>query len=252
MYENCDQLETALSIFDKYKDQLSIRLWTTAIAACVHHSKEQDAINMFYDVQNAGMKPDDIVYAAILRACTKIGDFTTGTQIYSHILNSGQRITADITQQLFQMFFSQGQIPKVVAIWEQSLRGNADMNVNSWNTLLQGYVDADQAQAALDLFPEMSKQGHQPDAGTYTALLHACKSLEAFKLTQKLYTRIQTTKVRMSLPLAKALLEMYTAYVVIAKNNGSRRFYWDQCFFCSPRIAWTTEETLISNRISLH
>ena len=42
------------------------------------------------------------------------------------------------------------------------------------------------------------------------------------------------------------------------KTAKCRRLYWrynrdcigDQCFFCSPRIAWATEETLISNTIS--
>lgn len=72
MYAKCGIIENAISVF-RGMDTKDLISWNTLIGGLAMHSRGADALNLFFQMKNAGQKPDGITFIGILCACTHMG-----------------------------------------------------------------------------------------------------------------------------------------------------------------------------------
>ncbi|XP_024541592.1 pentatricopeptide repeat-containing protein At1g03540-like [Selaginella moellendorffii] len=83
-------------------------------------------------------------------------------------------------------------------------------DVVSWTTLMLGYIQAEQAPAALDLFSQMQQvQGLVPDAPTYTTALQACGSSKALETGSAIHQQICHAEMEAEVVVVNSLLGFY-------------------------------------------
>ncbi|KAH9326183.1 hypothetical protein KI387_006361, partial [Taxus chinensis] len=72
MYAKCGCIEDARQVFEKLP-QRNIAAWNAMIIACGQHGRTEEALELFSQVELAGMTPNDITFLCVLSVCSHAG-----------------------------------------------------------------------------------------------------------------------------------------------------------------------------------
>ncbi|XP_058759902.1 pentatricopeptide repeat-containing protein At3g49170, chloroplastic-like [Vicia villosa] len=72
MYSKCGNKEAALQVFNDMEDR-NVITWTSIINGFAKHGFAIKALELFYDMLQTGVKPNDVTYIAVLSACSHVG-----------------------------------------------------------------------------------------------------------------------------------------------------------------------------------
>ena len=72
MYSKCGNKEAALQVFNDMGDR-NVISWTSLISGFAKHGFATKALELFYEMLEAGVKPNEVTYIAILSACSHVG-----------------------------------------------------------------------------------------------------------------------------------------------------------------------------------
>ncbi|EFJ38236.1 hypothetical protein SELMODRAFT_73641 [Selaginella moellendorffii] len=82
-------------------------------------------------------------------------------------------------------------------------------DVVSWNSLISGYADNDQGEAALELFVPMELEGCAHDSRTFLASLKACGCVGALDIGRTLHGKIRELGLDSDVVIATSLVDFY-------------------------------------------
>eukprot|EP01018_Ginkgo_biloba_P031601 Gb_28200 [translate_table: standard] len=91
MYSKCGNLNDAYQVFDGMPHRTVVS-WTAMIACYGMHGHGEDALTLFYQMQQAGMKPNHVTFTCILSACSHAGLMEEGWQ-YFNLMTQDYHIT---------------------------------------------------------------------------------------------------------------------------------------------------------------
>ncbi|KAL5813199.1 hypothetical protein ACOSQ3_028149 [Xanthoceras sorbifolium] len=77
MYSRCGNIEAAFQVFKEMRDKNFIS-WTSMITGFQKHGFARRALEIFRDMLQAGVKPNEITYIAVLSACSHVGLISEG------------------------------------------------------------------------------------------------------------------------------------------------------------------------------
>jgi pentatricopeptide repeat protein len=77
MYSKCGSIEDAHKMFRRMPEHTLVS-WTAMISGCAMHGLADDALQLFGQMQQAGVKPDTIAFLGILSACSHAGLLNLG------------------------------------------------------------------------------------------------------------------------------------------------------------------------------
>ncbi|XP_020206322.1 pentatricopeptide repeat-containing protein At3g49170, chloroplastic [Cajanus cajan] len=72
MYSRCGNKEAALEVFNDMGDR-NVITWTSVISGFAKHGFATKALELFYEMLEIGVKPNDVTYIAVLSACSHVG-----------------------------------------------------------------------------------------------------------------------------------------------------------------------------------
>jgi pentatricopeptide repeat protein len=81
MYTKCGDTHIGRQFFDKMSKR-DLVSWNAMIAGYGMHGHGQDAVELFYQMQQTGVKPDHIIFICILSACSHAGLVDDGCQLF--------------------------------------------------------------------------------------------------------------------------------------------------------------------------
>ncbi|XP_058084122.1 pentatricopeptide repeat-containing protein At4g39952, mitochondrial-like [Magnolia sinica] len=86
MYAKCGQLEISREIFDAMpkRDVIS---WNVMIFGYGIHGNARDALETFQQMENSGMKPNEVTFLAVLSACSHAGLVVEGTKMFGRMID---------------------------------------------------------------------------------------------------------------------------------------------------------------------
>ncbi|XP_057816795.2 pentatricopeptide repeat-containing protein At4g02750 [Cryptomeria japonica] len=154
MYVKCGSLVDARRVFDEIakKDVCS---WTVMIAAYARHGVPQQALSVFYQMQqNAGVKPNNLTYSAVLSACNNLEFLNQGMKIHQQIIKCGLASNVFVASALVDKYAKCGKIDNARQLFDKM--GQRDLV--SWNAMVSGYAQNGLMCEALMLFKEMPEK----------------------------------------------------------------------------------------------
>ncbi|KAL7169185.1 hypothetical protein ACSBR2_034261 [Camellia fascicularis] len=87
MYSKCGELNTARKMFDDgFAGQRDLISWNGMITASAHHGCGGEAISLFKEMQNLGIKPNDVTYVGLLAACSHAGSVDEGLKYFDELI----------------------------------------------------------------------------------------------------------------------------------------------------------------------
>ncbi|MFS7909021.1 putative tetratricopeptide-like helical domain superfamily [Helianthus anomalus] len=72
MYSRCGCFKDSLKSFSETKTH-DIVLWSSMIAAYRFYGMEKEAVELFKQMENQGLEPNDVTFLSLLYACSNCG-----------------------------------------------------------------------------------------------------------------------------------------------------------------------------------
>ncbi|XP_011625373.1 pentatricopeptide repeat-containing protein At1g08070, chloroplastic-like [Amborella trichopoda] len=198
----------ARKVFDEMHERSPFS-WTTMIAGYAKAGHAQEALNVFVEMRERGVKPSNDTMVSVLSACAKLSmeDSEKWRLVFSRKLCEG-----DVSRTaLVYLYAKNGEIVKAWKVFDGILE--SERSVVAWNTMINGFVHSGLADEALALFDRMRAIGQIPNHLTMVSVLSACARVRALELGESItdyVTRIISREIfQTNAILATALIDMY-------------------------------------------
>jgi pentatricopeptide repeat protein len=169
MYAKFGSLENARKVFDRMRQRDDVS-WTVMIAGYSQNGLPEEAVRLYQQMREAGVKPSLKTFASILPACANLGALEQGMEIHEEIIRGGFRCDVFVESALIDMYAKCGNVEKARGLFDEM----PERDVVSWTAMIAGYAIHGRAEEALNLFHRMECSGVRPNHVTLLSVLSAC------------------------------------------------------------------------------
>ncbi|CAN0902569.1 Pentatricopeptide repeat-containing protein At4g25270, chloroplastic [Linum grandiflorum] len=175
LYASSGYLDEAHQVFDEMSRKTrSAFVWNSLIAGYAEMGQYEDAMALYFQMEEDGVKPDRFTFPRVLKACAGIGDIRVAEAVHRDVVRFGYGYDSFVMNALVDMYAKCGDIVKARRIFDKI--GNKDSI--SWNSMLTGYIRHGLVEQALRIFVKMVNQGVEPDSVTVSIILANAPSFE--------------------------------------------------------------------------
>lgn len=168
-YSKAGDMDMARILFDKMPVK-NLVPWTIMISGYAEKGLAKDAINLYNQMEEAGLKFDDGTVISILSACAVSGLLGLGKRVHASIERTRFKCSTPVSNALIDMYAKCGSLENALSIFHGMVR----KDVVSWNAIIQGLAMHGHGEKALQLFSRMKGEGFVPDKVTFVGVLCAC------------------------------------------------------------------------------
>ncbi|KAK6138787.1 hypothetical protein DH2020_027473 [Rehmannia glutinosa] len=219
VYAKHGKLETALKIFRRLNED-DIVSWTAMISGYTQHDMFSEALKLFEEMQERGIRSDNIGLASIVSACAGIQALSQGRQIHSQSIVSGYSSDISIGNALVCLYARCGCVMEAHLLFEKI---NPRDNV-SWNGLISGFAQSGMSEEALKVFSQMIQAGEEANMFTYGSAVSAAANLTKKNLGKQIHARTIKTGYDSETEVCNVLLTLYAKCGCL---NDARRVFVD-------------------------
>ncbi|XP_038686813.1 pentatricopeptide repeat-containing protein At5g50390, chloroplastic-like [Tripterygium wilfordii] len=169
MYSKCGMIEDAYWVFDEMPEKTIVG-WNSIIAGYALNGYSEEALNVYYDMRDSGVKLDHFTFSIIVRTCARLGSVEHAKQAHAGLIRHGfgSDIVANTT--LVDFYSKWNRIEYARHVFDRM----PSRNVLSWNALISGYGNHGRGSEAVEMFELMLLEGLKPNHVTFLAVLSAC------------------------------------------------------------------------------
>ncbi|KAL8159446.1 hypothetical protein V2J09_000983 [Rumex salicifolius] len=217
----------------KFVPNLKPFSWNVAIRRFSESEAPVEAFLLYREMLfHGGSRPDNYTYPLLFKACARSLLDCVGFQVLGHVFKMGFCSDVFVVNGMIHMLVSCGDIGEARRVFDES----PVRDLVTWNSLINGYAHCGMAREALNLYGEMVEQGAMPDEVTMIGLVSSCAQLEDLSSGRNFHLFIQCNKVKLTIPLCNALMDMYVKCgnleeaEVLFNNTGKKK----------TLVSWTT------------
>eukprot|EP01018_Ginkgo_biloba_P028587 Gb_09704 [translate_table: standard] len=204
MYAKCRSIDDAFLVF-KNMTERGLVAWTAIIAGYSQNEHGEEALKLFCQMHQAGIKPNQFTFASALSACASLAALERGEAVHAHIFKTGFESDVFAASALVDMYAKSGTMSNAQKVFKKM----AERNIVSWNVMIAGYVQHGYVEEALKLLCEMQLAGMKMDGFTFSGVLEGCASLAALENGMQIHAHIIKTGFQSELQVGSALVDMY-------------------------------------------
>ncbi|KAG9153552.1 hypothetical protein Leryth_008489 [Lithospermum erythrorhizon] len=169
MYSKCGRIDDGRIVFDMMHEKSTVG-WNSIIAGYALHGYSEEALNLYYAMQNSGVKMDHFTFSIIIKIYTRLASLEHGKQSHAGLVRHGFGLDMVANTALVDFYCKWGRIEDARNIFNNM----PQKNVLSWNALIAGYGNHGRGIEAIELFDHMVSAGMVPNHVTFLAVLGAC------------------------------------------------------------------------------
>nr|GMC52097.1 pentatricopeptide repeat-containing protein At5g50390, chloroplastic [Ipomoea batatas] len=169
MYSKCGSIEDAQFVFDEMPEKTSVG-WNTIIAGYAFNGYSEEALCLYYEMQEAGVQMSSATFTIVLRVCTRLASVEHAKQAHAGLVRHGFGSDIIANTALIDFYSKWGRIEDARNVFNKMPK----KNVISWNALIAGYGNQGRGVEAIELFDKMAYEGMVPNHVTFLAVLSAC------------------------------------------------------------------------------
>ncbi|XP_057823026.2 pentatricopeptide repeat-containing protein At3g12770 [Cryptomeria japonica] len=204
MYAMLDKMDCARQVFDRMPTR-NIYLWNALIRGYARNGPCEEALALYYQMQEAGIQPDRFTFPVVLKACAELSDLQEGRKIHDCIVRSGFEDGVFVGNSLVAMYAKCGRIDVARLVFDKM----PERDVVSWNALIDGLVQNGHEREALRLFDEMIMAGIDPGEVSFVSVLQACGRLGALQQGKWIHEHITQCGLLSNVKISNSLVAMY-------------------------------------------
>ncbi|CAO2829809.1 unnamed protein product [Amaranthus hypochondriacus] len=204
LYTKFGELNEAEVVFRDMskKDVIS---WSFLISRCAQGDQNSLALDLFYQMRQACVVPNQFTLASMLQACGSMVSLSLGKQIHCIVTKLGLDSNIFVSNALMDAYAKCGNLEDSEVLFEAS----ANKNDVTWNTMIVGYGQFGDSEKALMMLRCMLEQNLLPTEVTYSSTLRACASLAAADSGMQIHAFTVKTKSDRESVVGNSLIDMY-------------------------------------------
>ncbi|CAM6051442.1 unnamed protein product, partial [Sphagnum compactum] len=134
--------------------QLDMFPWNRRLARYVKAGQHEKTIELYQEMQQKGMSPDNFTFVPVLNACASLRALEAGRKVHEEIIQSGCEADVFVGSSLVDMYSKCGSIEDACKVFNNM----PSRDVVTWNAMILGHVKFGQGQKALELFHQMQQK----------------------------------------------------------------------------------------------
>lgn len=204
MYNKCCCLDEARSVFQSTLERDAV-VFNSIITACIEHEDNKKVLQIWIQMQQEAVVPDEVTCIGILDACATDGILALGKFIHACIMKSDYRSDISVTTSLFNMYHKCSSLEEAHLAFSSVVQHD----VVSWTAIISANAEQNESKVVLQLFHQMQNEGVHADSGIYVNVLAACADEAALTEGKVLHLQIIHNDSRPDVSLGNALTNMY-------------------------------------------
>eukprot|EP01018_Ginkgo_biloba_P034076 Gb_04449 [translate_table: standard] len=247
MYAKCRCTEIAREVFDKISKR-NVVSWSAMIAGYAQNGQASEALNLFRQMQLAGVKPNRVTILSVLPACADLVSLQQGKDIHNYIIENELESDVSVGTALVVMYSKCGSIEFARKLFDNMYQ----KDVILWTAMIAGYVQNGHGNEALTLFYQMQWADVKPNKVTIVSVLSACADLAALQEGRDIHNYIIQNGLESDMYVQNALINMYTrcGSIKIARELFDNMFKRDVVSW-SAMIAGYAQHGLANEALTL-
>jgi pentatricopeptide repeat protein len=240
MYAKCGDIKDSRQVFDKMSKRDTVS-WNTMIAGYSQHGLGGEALEIFAEMHQAGIRPEQFAFSSVIMAIASLSSSSPleqGKHVHAYIVKTGFELNVTVNNALVTMYAKCGNIEfaarvfnkmprRDVISWTGMITGCAhhgqvnrafqlfqempeqERNSVSYSAMIAGFAKNGEGENALQLFSQMQPCGIHPNHFTLASVINACADLAAKQHGRQLHAHIVKTGFESDLCIGSALIDMY-------------------------------------------
>eukprot|EP00250_Pteridium_aquilinum_P021341 c25092_g1_i1 orf=273-3575(-) len=201
---SCTLIKDAYTYFDSLLEW-DVFVWNNFIALHARHDRSIQSVQLFQQMQQESVIPDDITLVHLLSAYTRHDLFCEGKRLHSCLFQEAIESNVVMGTALLTMYGRQGRVELAKSVFCQS----KEQDVALWNAMMNIYAQNGQDDDVLQLFRQMQLTQLVPDKVTYACVLSACARLPELEKGRLIHTCIICMEMERVSMVATTLVNMY-------------------------------------------
>ncbi|OAY63107.1 Pentatricopeptide repeat-containing protein, chloroplastic [Ananas comosus] len=203
MYTKCCIVNYTIRVFNKMPDKDYIS-WTTIIAAYAQNSRYFDALELFRDVQEKGMKADAMMIGSILQACSGLRSLPLLRQIHCYATRHGL-LDLVLENTIIDAYGECGRADHSFRVFERI----ENKDIVTWTSMIACYTCNGFLKEALAIFVKMEEANVEPDSVALVSILAAVSGLSSLTKGQEIHAFLIRRNFNLDGSLINSLADMY-------------------------------------------
>ncbi|KAK9665978.1 hypothetical protein RND81_14G150800 [Saponaria officinalis] len=188
------------------------------IAGYVHHEMYVNALELFEEMLNCGIRADNVGLSSAISACAGTQALNQGRQIHAQSCVLGYSGVLSIGNALVSLYARCGRVQDARRVFEK-----IDVKDNiSWNALISGFSQNGNSEEALWVYTEMNKAGVEANVITYSSSISAAANTANVKQGKQIQAKLFKTGYNIETEASNALITLYAKCGCI--NDAKRVF----------------------------
>lgn len=204
MYGKCKKLDCSLQVFRELPEKNSVS-WSAVIAGSVQNDRFAMGIELFNEMQKAGIAVSQSTYASVFRSCAGLSAYSLGTQLHGHAIKTEFHSDVIVGTATLDMYAKCDNVSEARKIFNSM----PDRSLQSYNAMIVGYARSGQGLEALQLFMLLRKSGIGFDEITLSGALSACATIKGVMEGLQLQGLVVKSSFRSNICVTNAILDMY-------------------------------------------
>lgn len=203
-YSECGEVDKGRKVFDEMSSR-NVVSWTSLICGYSRANRMKEAVSLFFEMVEAGIKPNSVTMVCAISACAKLGDLDLGESVCACIGQSGVLINSVLVNALVDMYMKCGGNDNAKHLFDEC----TDRNLVLYNTILSNYVRQGLPMEALGVLNELLRQGHRPDRVTVLSAISASAELSDLFLGKQCHCYVLRNGLEVWDCVTNAVIDMY-------------------------------------------
>ncbi|KAK1408453.1 hypothetical protein QVD17_40240 [Tagetes erecta] len=205
MYSKCELMFEACMVFEEMpsKDEVS---WNSMIDGYAKNGYYEEALVAFRKMLIEDVAIDQYLLCSALCACGSFKAYNIARCLHTFVLKLGFEPHVSVSNALIDMYCKLGDMDSGSRLLEIDSIG---ANIVSYTSLIDGYVECDQIEKALNVFVKLKRQKIEPNEFTFSSLIKACANHAALEQGSQFHALVLKYKLDQDPFVSSTIVDMY-------------------------------------------
>lgn len=185
MYAKCGSLAEAKDVFDGLLLR-DVVAWTALITCYAEHGLSEEVLDSLEQMHMQGISPNAITYVCSLKSCIDTSTIEAGQKLHYEIVCKGFNGDTMVGSALLDMYAKCGLLAEA----QKTFNVIPAQDVVAWTSLIAGYVEHGDNEAALNCMEQMQIKSIHPNVLTFFCSLKACAGAGAIDRGREIHNEI--------------------------------------------------------------
>ncbi|VVB13244.1 unnamed protein product [Arabis nemorensis] len=228
-YSKCGFVELARQVFDGMLER-SLVSWNTMIGLYTRNRMESEALKIFLEMRNEGVKFSEFTISSVLSACGANCDALECKNLHCLSLKTCLDLNLYVGTALLDLYAKCGLIKDAVQVFESM----QDKSSVTWSSMVSGYVQNKNYEEALLLYRRAQRMGLEQNQFTLSSVICACSNLAALIEGKQMHAVIRKSGFGSNVFVASSAVDMYAkcgrlreSYIIFSEVQEKNIELWN-------------------------